>query len=62
VVSGKWQGIDLSGGQWQKLALAWLFMRAAGLLILDDPTAALEAESEQEVYTQFTRLMGAPVG
>lgn len=50
-------GFDLSGGQWQKIATARMFAREADLLILDEPTAALDAESEYEVYSQFSELM-----
>jgi ATP-binding cassette subfamily B protein len=49
--------IDLSGGQWQKIAMARLFMRQeANLLILDEPTAALDAEAEHDLYGQFVEL------
>ncbi len=51
------QGIDLSGGEWQKIALARLFMRNADFLILDEPTAALDAKAEMEVYNQFRDLI-----
>ncbi|VAW43584.1 Lipid A export ATP-binding/permease protein MsbA, partial [hydrothermal vent metagenome] len=50
---------DLSGGQWQKIATARLFMRQdADLLILDEPTAALDAKSEHELYEHFVTLVG----
>jgi len=49
--------IDLSGGQWQKIALARLFMRDATLLILDEPTAALDTEAEYEIYHHFKELV-----
>lgn len=49
-------GVDLSGGEWQKIALGRAFMREAGLLILDEPTAALDAKTENEVYTRFAQL------
>jgi ATP-binding cassette subfamily B protein len=49
-------GTDLSGGQWQKIALARAFMRDADLLILDEPTAALDAFAEAEVYARFAEL------
>ena len=48
------QGVDLSGGEWQKIALARLFMRDADFLILDEPTAALDAKAESEIYHQFS--------
>ncbi len=51
------EGLDLSGGQWQKVATARMFAREADLLILDEPTAALDAESEYEVYNHFSELM-----
>ena len=51
-------GVDLSGGQWQKIALARAYMRDARLLILDEPTAALDARAEFEVFTRFNELMG----
>ena len=51
------QGLDLSGGQWQKLAIARMFIRNADLLILDEPTAALDAEAECELFEHFTTLM-----
>jgi ATP-binding cassette subfamily B protein len=46
-------GQDLSGGQWQKLALARAYLRNAAVLVLDEPTAALDARAEVEVYRQF---------
>jgi ATP-binding cassette, subfamily B, bacterial len=49
-------GGDLSGGQWQKVALARLFMRQAALHILDEPTAALDAQAEHEIFEQFVSL------
>jgi ATP-binding cassette subfamily B protein len=53
----KGNGVDLSGGEWQKIALARLFMRDADFLILDEPTAALDAETEYHLYTRFAELM-----
>ncbi len=50
------QGIDLSGGEWQKVALARAYMRNAQLLILDEPTAALDARAEYEVFQRFAEL------
>jgi ATP-binding cassette, subfamily B, bacterial len=50
-------GIDLSGGEWQKIALARAYMRDAQLLILDEPTAALDARAEYEVFVRFAELM-----
>jgi len=49
-------GVDLSGGEWQKLALARAYLRDAQLLILDEPTAALDARSELEVFQRFAEL------
>jgi ATP-binding cassette subfamily B protein len=49
-------GVDLSGGEWQKLALARAYLRDAQLLILDEPTAALDARSEFEVFVRFAEL------
>lgn len=49
-------GIDLSGGQWQKLAMARAFYRKAKILVLDEPTAALDPRSEAEIYNQFASL------
>lgn len=49
-------GTELSGGQWQKLALARALYRKADILILDEPTAALDPRSEAEVYKQFVTL------
>jgi ATP-binding cassette subfamily B protein len=49
-------GMDLSGGEWQKVALSRAFMRDAHLLILDEPTAALDAFAESEVYQRFADL------
>ncbi len=45
-------GVELSGGEWQKVALARAYMRDAQLLILDEPTAALDARAEYEVFLQ----------
>jgi ATP-binding cassette, subfamily B, bacterial len=49
-------GVDLSGGEWQKIAIARAYMRHAELLILDEPTAALDARSEFEVFQKFKEL------
>ncbi len=49
-------GVDLSGGEWQKVAIARAYMRDAPLLILDEPTAALDARSEFEVFQRFKEL------
>ncbi len=49
-------GVDLSAGQWQKIALARAYMRDAQVLILDEPTASLDARAEYEVFLRFTEL------
>ncbi len=49
-------GVDLSGGEWQKIALARAYLRDAQLLVLDEPTAALDARSEFEVFKRFAEL------
>ncbi|MGH9690394.1 MAG: ABC transporter ATP-binding protein [Candidatus Acidiferrales bacterium] len=48
--------VDLSGGEWQKMALARAYLRDAQVLILDEPTAALDARSEHEVFERFAEL------
>ncbi len=54
----RWEkGVELSGGQWQKIALARAFMRQAELMVLDEPTAALDAQAEFEVFEHFGELM-----
>jgi ATP-binding cassette subfamily B protein len=50
------QGVELSGGEWQKIALARAYMKEAQLLILDEPTAALDARAEFEVFQRFSEL------
>jgi len=50
------EGMDLSGGEWQKVALARAYLREAQLLILDEPTAALDARAEYEVFQRFSEL------
>lgn len=50
-------GLELSGGQWQKIALARAYMRDAQLLILDEPTSALDARAEHEVFQRFSALI-----
>ena len=50
-------GTDLSGGQWQRIAVSRAFMRDPQLLILDEPTAALDPKAEAEVYARFTELL-----
>jgi ATP-binding cassette subfamily B protein len=57
-VLGRWfaKGRDLSGGEWQKIALGRAFMRSCDILVLDEPTAALDAENEFQVFQQFRQL------
>ena len=52
-------GVDLSGGEWQKVALARAYMRDAQVLVLDEPTAALDARAEYEVFMRFAELTTA---
>jgi ATP-binding cassette subfamily B protein len=49
-------GVELSGGEWQKIAIARAYMRDAQVLILDEPTAALDARAEFEVFRRFKEL------
>lgn len=55
---GRWfdQGVNLSGGEWQKVALARAFMRAAPILVLDEPTSALDAQAEHDLFTRLREL------
>jgi ATP-binding cassette subfamily B protein len=55
---GRWfhAGHELSMGQWQKIALARAFMRNAEILVLDEPTAAVDAQTEYEIFRQFQKL------
>lgn len=57
-VLGRWfeKGAQLSGGEWQKVALARAFMRDAGILILDEPTSSLDAQAEYDVFARFRIL------
>jgi ATP-binding cassette subfamily B protein len=50
------EGVELSGGEWQKVALARAYMKDAQVLILDEPTAALDARAEYEVFQRFAEL------
>ena len=50
------QGVELSGGEWQKIALARAYMKDAQLFILDEPTSALDARAEYEVFQRFSEL------
>jgi ATP-binding cassette subfamily B protein len=49
-------GVELSGGEWQKVALARAYIREAQLLILDEPTANLDARTEYDLFTKFKEL------
>jgi ATP-binding cassette subfamily B protein len=51
------RGVELSGGEWQKMALARAYIRDAQALILDEPTASLDARAEYEVFLRFSRLV-----
>jgi ATP-binding cassette, subfamily B, bacterial len=55
---GKWfdRGVELSGGEWQKIALSRAFMRSGGVLVLDEPTAALDAQAEHELFERLRLL------
>ena len=55
---GRWfdEGYQLSGGEWQKVALARAFMRDAEILILDEPTASLDARAEYEIFAHMKEL------
>jgi ATP-binding cassette subfamily B protein len=55
---GKWfdHGVELSGGEWQKVALSRAFMRDARLLVLDEPTSALDAQAEYDLFERLRRL------
>jgi ATP-binding cassette subfamily B protein len=55
-------GVELSGGEWQKIAIARAYMREAPVLILDEPTAALDARSEFEVFQRFKALSAGKTG
>ncbi len=50
------EGVELSGGEWQKVAIARAYMRDAQLIILDEPTSALDARAEFQVFERFTEL------
>ena len=56
MLSPEFDGIDLSGGQWQRLAIARGLYRANGFIVLDEPTSAIDPIEETKIYTQFQRL------
>jgi ATP-binding cassette subfamily B protein len=60
---GRWfeNGFELSGGQWQKIALSRAFMREGEVLVLDEPTAALDAEREYEIFQRFRELTASKI-
>jgi ATP-binding cassette subfamily B protein len=60
---GRWfdKGNELSGGQWQKIALGRAFMRDGAVLVLDEPTAALDAEREYEIFKRFRDLTAGKI-
>jgi ATP-binding cassette subfamily B protein len=60
---GRWfhEGHELSGGQWQKIALSRAFMRDGEVLVLDEPTAALDAEREYEIFQRFRELTNGKI-
>jgi ABC-type multidrug transport system fused ATPase/permease subunit len=63
ILGKEWEGgEELSGGQWQKLAIARGYMRHANLLILDEPTAALDPMAELEVFRRFRQLVAGRTG
>jgi len=51
----QWGGTGVSGGQWQRLALARIYLRNAGVWILDEPTSAIDAEAEREIFAELRR-------
>ncbi|HYF94581.1 MAG TPA: ABC transporter ATP-binding protein [Symbiobacteriaceae bacterium] len=63
ILGKEWEGgEELSGGQWQKLAIARGYMRRANLLVLDEPTAALDPQAEFEVFRRFRQLVAGRTG
>lgn len=54
-------GVELSGGEWQKIGLARAYMRRAQIIILDEPTAALDARAEYETFTRFAELVSGQI-
>lgn len=51
----QWGGTGLSGGQWQRIALARIHLRGSGIWLLDEPTSAIDAEAEQEIFAELRR-------
>ena len=51
------EGVDMSGGEWQRVALARAYLRASQILILDEPSAALDAKAERELFERFSELV-----
>ncbi|NPC94547.1 ABC transporter ATP-binding protein [Bacillus sp. WMMC1349] len=56
MIGPEWGGTDFSGGQWQRIALARSFIKDAGLVILDEPSASLDIRAEYEIFRQFHRF------
>ncbi len=56
MLSREFDGVDLSGGQWQRVAIARAFYRAHGLIVLDEPTAAIDPYEETRIYNQFAEI------
>jgi ATP-binding cassette subfamily B protein len=56
MLSPEFDGIDLSGGQWQRLAIARGLYRTSNFIVLDEPTAAIDPFEEERIYNQFKRL------
>jgi ATP-binding cassette subfamily B protein len=54
-------GIELSGGEWQKIALARAYIRKAQIIVLDEPTAALDARAEYETFARFAELVAGQI-
>ena len=50
------EGVELSGGQWQKIALSRTFFRNAGIIILDEPSSALDPEAEDRIFSSFKKI------
>ena len=60
-LGSQWKGVGLSGGQWQRLALARVAIRNAGIWILDEPTSAIDAEAEREIFAQLQATRAARI-